>query len=85
MTTLTQQTVDAFMERIKAMDEQELAEILAPILRDDKALPDDYVLLLDWRQAELAIVAAIEKKMQAMGRLKGPTTAECRRIAKGKV
>ena len=70
---ITQQAVDAFMTRIENLSEREMADIVASAITDRK-------LLLDIRQARLAEVAAIEEKLDI-----SPTTAECRKIAKGKM
>lgn len=70
---LTQQVVNAFLERIENMSEKEMAVLIVGGF-------DDRELLLDIRQARLAEVAAIEKRLGIK-----PTTAECRRIAKGKM
>ena len=69
---ITQQSVDAFMARIAELSDREMASLVASAITDRE-------LLLDIRQARLAEVAAIEKKLDI-----SPTTAECRRIAKGK-
>lgn len=69
---ITQQAVDAFMARVENLSEREMADIIASAITDRE-------LLLDIRQARLAEVAAIEKKLGI-----SPTTAKCRQIAKGK-
>ena len=69
---ITQQAVDEFYDRVKTRIESDMTQTLASL--------SDRELLLDIRQARLAEVAAIEKKLGI-----SPTTAECRRIAKGKM
>lgn len=68
--TLTQQAVDEFAKRIERMSERQITALVVSSLSDRE-------LLLDIRQARLAEVAAIEKKLGI-----SPSTAECRRIAK---
>ena len=71
--TLTRQTVEQFLNRVEAMTEDQLAAVAIISLRDRK-------FWLDIRQAQLADVAAIEKMLGIT-----PTTADYRRMAKGKV
>jgi len=71
--TITPELVNTFLERVENLSEQEMFAIIAGPMGDRE-------LLLDFRQALLAQVAAIEKRLGIK-----PTTSECRRIAKGKM
>lgn len=76
--TINDQVVQAFLARVDKLSEQDMAAIIGELL-------DDRELLLDIRQARLAEVAALESVLIEKGWLKGPTTSECRKIAKGKM